>query len=135
MKPTLPKQVLRKVIKRFLLDRNRGISMDLFADLCGVSRKTLQAVFVDEEELLSEYIQRRVSKGYTEWQNGEIAVMQNQDRTKFLQYRKEAKPVLKKVTRLNVVNGQIRIDVGIKNRFDYSYNTLDEQLKGDQYGS
>jgi len=134
MKPTLPKVILKKVMKRFLKDRNRGISVDLFAQLAGVSVSQIKEVFLYESEPLSEYVQRRVSKAYTEWQNGEVAVMQNKDNTRFLQYRKESKPVLRKTTRLNVVNGQIRLDIGVKNRFDYSYNTLDEQLKGDQYG-
>jgi len=31
---------------------------------------------------------------------------------------------------LQVVNGEIKIKVGISNRYDYSELTLDEQLKG-----
>ena len=128
MKPTLPKAVLRKTIKRFLKDRNRGISIELFADLCGVSSSILEAVFRDETEPLTEYIQRRVSKGYTEWKNGEVAIMQNRDTSKFVQYRKEAKPVLYRNTGLHLVNGEIKIKVGISNRCNYDSVTLDEQL-------
>jgi len=128
MKPILPKSVLRKTIKRFLKDRNRGISIELFAELCGVSSSTLEAVFRDETEPLTEYVQRRVSKGYTEWKNGEVAVMQNRDTSKFVQYRKEAKPVMYKSTGLHLVNGEIKIKVGISNRCDYDNVTLDEQL-------
>lgn len=135
MRATLPKTVLRKVIKRFLQDKNRGISIALFAQLAGLSEAHIKDVFLYENEPLTEYVQRRVSKAYTEWQNGEIAIMQNKDSTKFLQYRKEAKPVLHKTTGLHLVNGQIKIKVGIANRYDYGNTTLDEQLKGDQYGS
>ena len=49
MRATLPKTVLRKTMKRFLADRNRGISIELFAELCGVSKKIIQDVFINEE--------------------------------------------------------------------------------------
>jgi len=48
--------------------------------------------------------------------------------SKFLQYRKEAKPVLHKTTGLHLVNGEIKIKVGINNRCDHESSTLDEQL-------
>jgi hypothetical protein len=34
-----------------------------------------------------------------------------------------------------MVNGEIKIKVGITNKYDYSGLTLDEQLKGDRHGS
>ena len=55
--------------------------------------------------------------------------MQNRDRTKFVQYRKEAKPVLERATGLQVVNGEIKLKLGITNKYDYSQPTVDEQLK------
>ena len=128
MKATLPKLVLRKTIKRFLQDKNRGISMALFAELAGISKAHIEDVFLYEKEPLTEYVQRRVSKAYTEWKNGEVAIMQNKNNTRFLEYRKEAKPVLHKTTNLQVINGEIKIKVGIANRYDYSNTTLDEQL-------
>lgn len=131
MKPTIPRKELLRIVKRFLRDKDRGISIPLFADLAGISLAHLRAVFMDETEPLTEYVQRRVSKAYTEWVNGEVAIMQNRDTSKFVQYRKEAKPVLKRSTGLQVVNGEIKIKVGISNRYDYSGYTLDEQLKGD----
>jgi len=33
---------------------------------------------------------------YTNWKNGEVSIMQNRDKTKFVQYRKEAKPKMAK---------------------------------------
>jgi hypothetical protein len=128
MKSTLPKSVLRKTIKRFLQDKNRGISIALFAELAGLSESHIKDVFVYEKEPLTEYVQRRVSKAYNEWKNGEVAIMQNKNNTRFMQYRKEAKPVLQKTTSLHLINGEIKIKVGIANRYDYSNTTLDEQL-------
>lgn len=129
MRATLPKSVLRKTMKRFLLDKNRGISQELFAELCGVSKKILQEVFIYEELPLTEHIQRRVSKGYMEWKNGEVAIMQNRDTSKFVQYRKESKPVLHKTTGLHLVNGEIKIKLGIRNKCDYDSNTLIDELE------
>ena len=129
MMPILPKVTLRKAIKRFLQDKERGISIDLFAELAGISKSHLKDVFVYETEPLTEYIQRRVSKAYTEWVNGEVAIMQNRDNTRFVQYRKEAAPVLEKTTNLQVVNGKITLKMGIKSKYDYLGSTLDEQLE------
>ena len=126
---TIPKVELLRIIYRFLKDKDRGISIPLFADLCGLSKQTLLDVFVDQTVPLSEYVQRRVSKGYKEWKNGEVAIMQNQDRTRFVQYRKESKPVMTRSTGLQLVNGELKIKLGITNKCDYSQPTLDEQLK------
>jgi AraC-like DNA-binding protein len=129
MMPTLPKSVLRRAIKRFLLDKDRGISMELFAELAGLSKSHIKDVFLYETEPLTEYVQRRVSKAYTEWTNGEVAIMQNRDKTRFVQYRQQAKPVLEKKTSLQVVNGKISLKIGIAPKYDYLTQTLDEQLE------
>jgi len=78
---------------------------------------------------LSEYVQRRVSKAYNEWKDGEVAIMQNRDTSKFVQFRKEAKPAMQRTTGLQVVNGEIKIKLGITKKYDYSISTLDEQLR------
>jgi hypothetical protein len=77
---------------------------------------------------MSEYVQIRTSKGYASWRKGQVAVMQNRDNTRFVSYRKEAKPVMVRTTGLQVVNGEIRIKVGISNKADYSGKTLDETI-------
>ena len=74
-------------------------------------------------------VQIRVSKAYTEWKNGEVAIMQNRDRSRFVQYRKEAAPVVERKNQLEVVNGQIKLKIGLVNKHDYSRQTLDEQLE------
>ena len=38
---TIPKRELLRVIKRFVKDQNRGISVKLFAELCGVDKDHL----------------------------------------------------------------------------------------------
>jgi hypothetical protein len=127
MKPTIPKRELKVIIKRFLSDSDRGISQELFADLCGITRNHLLDVFIYKTEPLTEYVQRRVSKGYYHWLDGEVAIMANRDNTRFLEFRREAKPIMQKDTRLVMKNGKIGIQIGIKNKYDYSIKPLDEQ--------
>ena len=125
-----PKTELRRIIKRFLQDKNRGISIPLFAELAGLSTSHIRDVFLNESEPMTEYVQRRVSKAYQEWIKGEVAIMQNRDTSLFVQYRKEAKPILHKSSKLTLINGEIKINMGIKPKYDYSDLTLVEQLKG-----
>jgi len=129
MQPVIPRQELKRTIKRFLSDKNRGISIPLFAELCGVSVAILRLVFIKEEEPLTEYVQRRVSKGYQSWLRGEVAVMMNRDQTRFVQYRKEPKPRVARSIGLEVQNGQIKLKIGLKNKADYSNLDIDEQLR------
>ena len=123
----ISKQELLRTMKLFLADQNRGISIDLFADLAGLGKKTLMEVFVHQSLPLSEYVQRRTSKAYKEWRNGEVAVMQNRDKSRFVQYRKESKPKMVRGYGLQVVGGEIKLKLGVKNRADYD-STLAEQL-------
>lgn len=125
-----PKKQLLSQIKRFIKDQDRGISIKLFAELCGIDRVHLLEVFYYRTHPLTEYVQIRVSKGYEAWKKGEVAIMQNQDRTKFVEYRRQAKPAMARTTGLHLVNGEIKIKVGIRNRSDYSEPDLDEQLRG-----
>lgn len=115
-------------IRLFIKDKERGISVKLFSDLCGVDHIHLLDVFIYRTAPLTERMQRRVSKGYESWKKGEVAIMQNRDRTKFVTYRREEKPRLAPTTQLQVVNGQIKIKVGISNKSDYSGLTLDETI-------
>lgn len=129
MQKAIPKNELRLIIKRFIADKNRGISVKLFADLCGVDYEHLRKVFVYDLYPITEWLQIRVSKGYQRWKAGDVAVMQNQDTSRFVEYRKQPKPMLKRSQKIEFKNGQIKINIGIRNRADYSYETLDEQLK------
>ena len=128
--PIIPKARLLREIKRFIKDKNRGISKQLFAELCGISFPLFRDVFEYETVPMSETTQIRVSRAYAAYQRGEVAIMQNRDTSKFVQFRKEAKPVYQRSTSLQVVDGQIKIRVGIRNKADYSSSDLNEQLGG-----
>ena len=128
--PIMPKAQLLREIKRFLKDNNRGISRPLFAELCGISFTLLRDVFVYEIVPMTENTQILVSRGYAAYKRGEVAIMQNRDNTRFVQFRKEPKPIYERSTSLQVVDGQIKIKVGIRNAADYSGSDLNEQLGG-----
>ncbi len=117
-------------MRRFVADKNRGISIKLFAEICGLHEETVENVFVRELYPMTEYVQIRVSKGYLAWKNGEIAIMQNRDKTRFVEYRKESKPRLVRGFGVQFVNGEAKLNIGVQNRSDYSGFDIDEQLRG-----
>ena len=128
MEPVMPKRELKRIVRQFLKDMNRGISIPLFAELCGISDDTLRDVFLRDKSPMSEMVQRRVDRAYREVRDGKVAVMMNRDQTRFIKFRKVPEPRMHKSTRLTVENGQIRLKVGMRNRLDYSTPNLDEQL-------
>ena len=84
----LSKAQLKAEIKRFIADLDRGISVKLFAELCGLSKQHLDDVFKYEKEPLTEHVQRRVNKGYADWKAGKVVVMRL-GRKKWVEYRRE----------------------------------------------
>jgi len=125
----IPKKQLLTEIRRFLKDKDRGISVKLFAKLCGIDHTHLLDVFFRQSHPLTEYVQIRVSRGYEAWKKGEVAIMVNQDKTRFVQFRPRAAPRMAESTGLQVVNGEIKIRTGMRNLGDYSNPDLDEQLR------
>ena len=120
MDEVITRAELMRIIPKFLSDENRGISIDLFAELAGVDKKSIRNVFVTRETRMTEYIQRRISKAYKAVLRGEIAVMQNRDQTRYVSWRRDPKPRMKRETRITFENGAPRLKIGIVNRLDYS---------------
>ena len=129
MNPVIPKAELHQVLKRFFDDQDRGISISLFAELAGLTKKTLIDIFY-RNHTMTQRSQVRLSKAYHAWKNGEIRVMQNRDRTRFVEYREEPKPAVVRSTKIVVDNGKLRLEISTKNPRDYSGKTLDEQQRG-----
>jgi len=126
----LPKAELKRQIKRFIADKNRGISINLFCELAGVSPVHFMDVFEYEKHPLTEHVQRRVNKAYIQWKAGMVKVMSRRDRSRFIEYRKEAKPPIIHGLGLKVTSEGIKLRVGLVNRHDYSEQDLDEALRG-----
>ena len=130
MSQFLSKAELKRQMKAFILDANRGISVPLFADLCGVSPKLLREIFVNETRSLTETVQIRVNKAYRHWKMGNVRVMQRADNTRYVDYRREPKPVIEPSMGLKLTPQGIKLKIGPRNRHDYSDPTLDDELRG-----
>ena len=124
-----PKGELYRMMDRFHKDPKRVISWHFLAEMTGLSEGHLKDVFVNKKHPLTEMIQIRVSYAMRRIEAGEVQIMQNHDRTRFIQYNKENKPKIVRSNGLRVQNGQIRLKFGLKNANDYSDETFDEQLK------
>jgi hypothetical protein len=116
---------------RFLNDPNKIISGELFAELAGVSYQSIKDVFMYKKYPVSHLMQIKVSRAAEKVEAGDVTVMMNRDRTRFVQYNQESKPPLKRETRLSFDGGEFKIKLGIVNRADYSRPTLKEELKGE----
>lgn len=126
----LSKSELKRQIKKFLQDKDRGISVNLFSELCGISRHYLWQVFVLEQEPLTETTQTRVNRAYALWKQGYVKVMKNRDNTRFVDFRKVAQPPIMPSTGLKMTSEGIKIRVGMVNRHDYSGFDLNETKRG-----
>lgn len=126
----LSKQQLLDEIERFLKDPHRGISKSLFADLCGYSQGHLENVFIIKKDPLTENCQIRVNRAYQQWKAGLVKIMKRPDNTRYIAFRKEPKPVFMPHTGLKWTKEGFKINVGLRNRHDYSNTPLDEQMKG-----
>ena len=125
----LPRKELLARMDRFVADKKRGIPLTLFAEVAGITYALFKKNFTEKTMPMSETTQIRVSRALQQWQGGEIAVMQGMYNTKFTEYRRVAKPRMYRHLGVQVVDGQVRMDVGIRNRADYSRPTFDQQLK------
>lgn len=120
----LTKKELLRQVKKFLQDPNRGISHMMFAELCGIDMWFMRQVFLDEERPLSETVQIRVNKGYDAWKKGLVKTMQRKDRSRYVDYRAKAEPLLAPSMGLKLVGGELKLRVGMVNRRDYSQRDL-----------
>jgi len=122
----IPKKELKILVGRLLKDKERGISLQKFADLCGISREFLADVFIYENAPMSETTQRRVSSAYQAWREGRVKVMRRKDQTQYVDYRKVAEPAI--FPHMGIVKSPdgFKLSIGPRNRHDYSYPTLDE---------
>jgi hypothetical protein len=129
MKP-LSKQELLLHMKRFIADKERGISIPLFCELAGISKAHFLDVFDKQVHPLSETMQIRVNKAYMQWKAGRVKVMKRNDNTRYVDYRREPKPPIMQGMGLKVTSEGIKLRVGMVNRHDYSESDLDEALRG-----
>jgi len=130
MKTVLTKRDLYNRMDRLLADPVRPISIKLLSDLAGLSDFTIKMVFQLKKMPMSETTQIRMSKALLRLQNGEIEIVQHRDLTREVRYVKNPRPRIKRSYGLTVVDGEIKLKIGLKNRADYSEPTFEELMKG-----
>jgi hypothetical protein len=116
----LSKDQLKIEMKRFYLDKDRGISIKLFAELAGVNMEHFYDVFIYDKQPLTEYIQKRVNKAYKVWKEGGVRVMQRRDQTRFVEFKKDPKVPFFPHMKIDMSSGQPKVVLGPRNRHDYS---------------
>jgi len=126
----LSKVELKKQMRRFYDDKDRGISIEKFCEIAGISHRMFHEVFVYEKEPLSEHIQLRTNKAYAAWKEGAVRVMRDHTRKHWVEYRREPLPPIVKQMKLQVTPEGVKVKVGLVNRHDYSNPSFDEQLRG-----
>ena len=121
-------QLLREML-RFMRDKKRGISLRLFAQMCGYSERHMRDVFWFHAAPLTETMQIRVSRVLDEYIAGNIRVMEKYTGERYAEYRTEPKPVARREYALTLKDGKIGLKVGLKQRGDYTTPHLDELIK------
>jgi hypothetical protein len=79
---------------------------------------------------MSENTQIRVNRAYMEWKQGRVRVMQRKDRTRFVEYKPKAEPVITPQMGVRMTSEGLKIQLGMVNRRDYSTYDLNEALRG-----
>lgn len=128
MNTVIPKHELKMLMRRFINDQSRGISLEKFAELCGMKKRTFADVFVYENTKLTEQVQRRVSSAYQHWRDGNVRIMKRPDKTQYVDYRKTPQPVIIPHMGITHTPDGFKLSIGPRNRHDYSYSTLDDIL-------
>lgn len=124
------KQELMRQMERFLADKERGITIKEFAELCGLNEDTIHSVFVSKKSPMSERTQVRVNRALHEWMSGNVRIMWSHAKGKYVEYRKQPKIPLMPHYGLKVTTDGIKLDIRMKNRHYYGDKTLDELLGG-----
>lgn len=113
-------------LRRFAKDRHRGIPLELFCELAGIDREYLWSILF-RDYVMTERVQIRLSKTFTAWKNGEIAVYRNRNRSVTAKYRTKPQQYLRRSLALRFSPDKgISLDARPRLRGDYTKPTLFE---------
>jgi len=115
----LSKQELKKELKRFLMDKDRGISIKNFCELAGISERLFLYVIKEERYPMSEDTQRGLNRAYKHWKQGRIRVMKKHTNETYPDYMKEAVQPLIPTSKLVLTNEGFKVQNKPINRHDY----------------
>ena len=123
------KRELMRLIDRVFDDPHPGISVNLFADLCGISSHYFRDVFLRKEVPLSASLQHRASKAYRALLRGETVQKRFRLGRGEIEYRKGPKPALRRETRIVFTPDGFKVHSAVRNKYDYRILRLDEQME------
>ena len=123
------KAELYRQMARYADDANTPFSWASFAELSGVSASHLRRIFVYKDSPLTEEVQVRVSRAIERMRNGDVTVMYNKDKSRFVKFNPEPKPRVARGYQIKLIGGELRVQPGLVNKNDYSQITLKEQLE------
>ena len=122
---------LYKMAARLQADPKPMMSISMFAELAGISRNMFYEVFINKSYPMTEMMQIRVSRAFDRLEGGEVIVMRNHDNSRVIKFEQNPRPRMKRSMGLTVVDGEIKIKTGLRNRGDYTEPTFKELVDGE----
>jgi len=116
----LDKRTLKKELKLFLADKDRGISIKNFCEIAGISERLFLLVVKEGKAPMTESCQRGLNRAYLHWKEGKIRVMKKHTNETYPDYRKEPAPPVIPMNKLVFTNGGFKVQSKPLNRHDYS---------------
>ena len=124
----MPKAEIYRRMDRFQADGKSAFSWNMFSELAGLSESYLREIFVSRKLPMTETVQIRVDRALKKMEAGEVSVMYNRDRSRFVHYNKTPDLRLQRSYTVNFDGNNFTVKTGLKGRYDYSQITLKEQL-------
>lgn len=128
MMKILPKAEIYRQMERFWRDEDKTLSIQMFAEFCGLSASLLYRVFHDKTLPMTEHTQICVSRALERMAKGDVLMVYGRDQSRKLLYRQEPKPRIGRSQALTIKDGKIGLKVGLVNKSDYSEPTFEEKL-------
>ena len=129
MNEVLSKAEIYRRMERYLEEEDRIMSVKFLAELAGLSERLIFGIFVGGTHTMSEESQVRMSRALQRLERGDVTVMRNRNRTKYLQYNTTPKPRVVRGYGLKLDGGKITLNIGLKNKADFSNRTFKEQME------
>jgi AraC-like DNA-binding protein len=125
----LNKAEIYRRMERYLEEEDRIVSVKFLAELAGLSERLIFGIFVGGTHTMSEETQVRMSRALERLERGDVTVMRNRNRTKYLQYNNTPKPRIVRGYGLQLDGGKISLKIGLKNKANFSNLTFKEQME------
>lgn len=126
----MTKEQIRSALRRFDADPSRVISIKLFCEVAGIAVETYKNIRADASEM-SVPVQKRLEAAFEKLERGEIKIMRRPDQSRYVSYRKEPKPELRRGFSITMKGGKIAVRAAVENANNYTRATFLEEINGD----